>query len=172
MFASDEKLMAQEMYLKCLEKIKDKSKIILKTSTNKYEINDASVDLKNKYFMFSPSVIFGIDFSINESQNVFLYSSGRSINSYQLFQQVCRTRNIKNVYYHFDELKIGLKYKSLKNVSDYYERNIKSYENIHKLCMNLDEDLNEVILKNKFFDIFCFNEYLNNIYGINKKKKI
>jgi len=171
MFASDEKLMAQEMYLKCLEKIKNKSKIILKTSTNKYEIKDASIDLKNKYFMFSPSIIFGIDFSINESQNVFLYSSGRSINSYQLFQQVCRTRNIKNVYYHFDELKIGLKYKSLKNVSEYYEKNIKSYDNIHKLCMNLDEDLNEVILKNKFFDIFCFNEYLNNIYGTNKKKK-
>lgn len=171
MFASDEKLMAQEMYLKCLEKIKNKSKIILKTSTNKYEIKDASIDLKNKYFMFSPSIIFGIDFSINESQNVFLYSSGRSINSYQLFQQVCRTRNIKNVYYHFDELKIGLKYKSLKNVSEYYEKNIKSYDNIHKLCMNLDEDLNEVILKNKFFNIFCFNEYLNNIYGTNKKKK-
>ena len=35
----------------------------------------------------------------------------------------------------------------------------------------MDEELNEVVVKNKFFDIFCFNEYLNNIYGLDKKKK-
>ncbi len=157
--------------LKCLEKIKDKNRMVLKTADDKYEIKDASIDLKDKWIFFSPSVIFGVDISLTVSQNVFLFSSGRSINSYQLFQQVCRTRNIKKVYYHFDKLTKKLKYSSLKETNEYYERNIKSYERIHNLCVNMDEELNEVIVKNKFFDIFCFNEYLNNIYGLDKKKK-
>ena len=171
MFVCDEKRMAKKMYLKCLEKIGDKSRMVLKTADDKYEIKDASIDLKDKWIFFSPSVIFGVDISLTVSQNVFLFSSGRSINSYQLFQQVCRTRNIKKVYYHFDKLTRKLKYSSLKETNEYYERNIKNYERIHNLCVNMDEELNEVVVKNKFFDIFCFNEYLNNIYGLDKKKK-
>ena len=40
---------------------------------------------KNKFVFYSPSITFGIDFSIEEAQDVFIYITGRSINSESIF---------------------------------------------------------------------------------------
>ncbi len=57
-------------------------------------IGDASETFKNKFVFYSPSIITGVDFSIDQAQDVFLYIKGQSIDAQASYQQATRCRNI------------------------------------------------------------------------------
>lgn len=59
-------------------------------------IGNASENLKDTYAFFSPQITTGVNFNIDEAQDVFIYIKGRSIDVSESFQQATRTRNIKN----------------------------------------------------------------------------
>ena len=68
------------LYNDCIKDVieQDKDKFLFITSNSKIEIIDASKQFKNKFVFYSPSITTGIDFSIEDKQDVFIYS--RSIN--------------------------------------------------------------------------------------------
>ena len=55
-------------------------------------IGNASESLKDTYLFFSPKITTGVNFNIDEAQDVFIYIKGRSIDVSESFQQA--TRNI------------------------------------------------------------------------------
>ena len=77
-----------------------RTKFILITGNTNIKIINASEELKNKFVFYSPSITFGVDFSINTDQDVFIYIKGKSILPSGSFQQTTRTRNIKKLFYY------------------------------------------------------------------------
>jgi len=110
-----------------------------------------------------------MDFSIIEKQDVFIYIKGQSIMPSGSFQQTTRTRNINNLYYFCNNCKSNnAKYSSLNDVIDKYV-NISNLNNkLNNICLSLNENDNEIVVKNSYFNIFCYNEYVNDIYKTNK----
>ena len=64
-------------------------------------IGNASESLKDTYLFFSPKITTGVNFNIDEAQDVFIYIKGRSIDVSESFQQAKRTRNIKKYIFLF-----------------------------------------------------------------------
>ena len=48
-----------------------KDKFILITSETKFKLENASEQLKDKFVFYSPSIIYGVDFNIDNEQDVF-----------------------------------------------------------------------------------------------------
>lgn len=142
------------------------------TSDEKVQIKDASTEFKNKFIVYSPSITTGIDFSINEPQDVFLYIKGSSITPEASFQQLSRTRNIKNVYFYINETSSKpAKYNSLDEVKTFYKEVCSTHSKLYDLCGVVTDDENGFIFnENAFFNIFSFNEYIIDIFNTNKKQ--
>ena len=165
--ASDSCKTITKLYMECL-KYNTIDKFIIITAYNQIEISNASEQFKNKFVFYSPSIIFGIDFSIDTAQDVFIYNKGRTLDPSAIFQQTTRTRNINTLYY----------YSELKNADPFYEKvdDCKQlYSNIHQtskeineVCVYMNENDMETIVENTFFDIFTYNEYVADIYQTNK----
>ena len=65
LFGCDSKTIITQYYQYCLEHNEDKKdKFVLITSDTKIEFDDANEYFKNKFVFYSPSITFGIDFSI------------------------------------------------------------------------------------------------------------
>ena len=62
-------------------------------------IGDASETFKNKFVFYSLSIVTGVDFSIDQAQDVFLEIRANSIDCQASYQQATRYRNIKSLYY-------------------------------------------------------------------------
>ena len=102
MFGCDSNDTITKLYNHCLNKAtgEAKDKFILITADTDYEIHDANEQFKNKYVFYSPKITFGIDFTYEIPQDVFIYVKGKSINPYGIFQQTTRTRNIRQIYFY------------------------------------------------------------------------
>ena len=74
--------------------------MVLTTANHKITLNNAPKGLKDKHVLYSPSITYGVDFTIATSQDVFIYISGESILPSGCFQQTTRTENIKNLYFY------------------------------------------------------------------------
>jgi hypothetical protein len=143
-------------------------KFILITAYNEFNIYDASEQFINKFVFYSPSIIFGIDFTIDIKQDVFIYNRGRTLDPSAIFQQTTRTRNIKNLYYYSEIKNSEPIYENLEACKNYYENLSTTSQEINEVCGQFDDEENEIICKNTFFDIFTYNEYVTDIYQTNK----
>jgi hypothetical protein len=81
LFGCDSKTTITDYYNKCFSEATEveQTKFILITAENKMKIQDASVEFKEKYVFYSPSITTGVDFSIKDKQNVYIYVNGKSI---------------------------------------------------------------------------------------------
>ena len=150
--------------------LKDKTELecILVTDETKVTIpNDLSV-WEGKCIFYSPKIETGVDFSVDTKQSVFYHMKGDSILPTSSFQMVTRTRNMKDLTYYCQEKKEKqYKYKSLVDV----QSNVKQEQEITNLYMNcfyLDSDDRLVVSENSFFRIYCFNEYIKDMFESNK----
>ena len=171
LFGCDSCKKVTEFYTKCVNEAlpKDKTKYILITADSKFKLNNASEQFKNKFVFYSPSITFGIDFSIKTKQDVFIYCKGNSILPSGVFQQTTRTRAIDKLYYYCNTNSKQPKYNSLDDVYKHYE-NIENLNlNLHNICLSIDETDTEIVNKNTFFKLFCYNEYIKDIYKTNTK---
>ena len=82
LFGCDSNDTITKLYNHCLNKAtaEARDKFILITADTDYEIHDANEQFKNKYVFYSPKITFGIDFTYEIPQDVFIYVKGRSIN--------------------------------------------------------------------------------------------
>ena len=67
------------LYNDCIKDVteQDKDKFIIISVNNKLEIKNASEQFKNKFAFYSPSITTGVDFSIEDKQDVFIYIHGQ-----------------------------------------------------------------------------------------------
>lgn len=165
--ASDSCKTITKLYMECL-KYNSADKFILITAHNQFDISDASEQFANKFVFYSPSIIFGVDFSIDQSQDVFIYNKGRTLDPSAIFQQTTRTRNIRNLYYYSELANADPIYENLENCKQIFTDIKKTSQEINEVCVYLDSDDSEAIVENTFFELFVYNEYVCDLYQTNK----
>jgi hypothetical protein len=175
-FASDSATICEEYFNLCKSNSTRPEDFIIITKNNKFDIYDVNIQWKNKFVFYSPSIIYGIDFSIDVQQDVFLYINGKSISIPLLFQQCTRCRNIKTLYFMYNHELTNKYYHYKTKYIDYDDslnintNNIKNNNQINgltDLCTYLD-DKNEIqIIQNIFLKLYCQNEYMFDCYKYN-----
>ena len=103
---------------------------------------------------------------------IYIYIKGQSINPAEIFQQATRIRNINKLYYFSSCKPKEEKYKSLKECKQLFKRQETATNAILECSTILDNETEEtlIIQENKFFNIYCLNEYFNDTYETNKRK--
>jgi hypothetical protein len=101
LFGCDSCNVATKFYHACREGLDEtlKENMLLITADTFYRVADATEDFKDNFVSYSPKITFGVDFSIDVPQDVFLYIAGNSIQPSGSYQQATRCRNIKTLYY-------------------------------------------------------------------------
>ncbi len=167
LFLSDSATIINKLYHECFIEDK-KDNFFIYIDSNKTEIiKDASKQLLNKFVFASPSIERGLDFSIDNPQDVFIYVSGKSINSQGIFQQTTRTRNINKLYYYGVTTNYRAKYDTPYDVIDRYINNIEQNNILNNLCTSINEHDEIKFVNNTFFKLFCYNEYKNDTLNTN-----
>ena len=175
LFGCDSATIATRFYNACMaeapEKYKDR--FLLLTAATNIEITDAEKQFENKFVFFSPCITYGVDFSIDTAQNVYIYQKGDTIQPSATFQQSTRCRNIKTLYYYSDVKVKDTEFRTLEQIKQLTRDNINYLnKDEHALLNNMstihDEELEGMkIIENSFFVIYCYTEFIKNIYKMN-----
>lgn len=180
LFGCDSRGIVEDYYNECIKNVneEEKKKFIVISKDEPFKIKDVNEQFKNKYVFFSPSITTGIDFSINNKQDVFLYINGKSIGPRGSFQQLTRTRNINKAYIYIRDKPTGennVEFNDIYECKNHYIEETKVIEDdkdkLKKMCLKYDEELNEMVFnENKFFKLFVYNEYNNDIFKSNSEQ--
>jgi hypothetical protein len=172
LIGSDSCSTVSRFYYKCLEAATPEQKLnfILITADTNYKIEDVSEQFKNKFVFYSPSIVFGIDFSIDQAQDVFIYNKGSSIDPALIFQQTTRTRKINNLYFYSEIPTHQPLYDNLEQCKTYFKSINSTSKEINDICKVLDENDNLNIIENSFFNLYTYNEYMLDTYQTQKTK--
>ena len=170
LYGCDSCTIVEQLYIECLKEVKeaDKDKFLIITVNNKLEIKNASEQFKNKFVFFSPSITTGVDFSIDEKQDVFIYLHGQSIDPSQAFQQTTRCRNINKLFYYSESNSYEPNYKSVEEIEKTYTEFIETSDRLNEVCKTINEDYDEVMGQNDFFKLYCYNDYTIDTFRTNK----
>jgi hypothetical protein len=170
LFGCDSCTVVTKFYNICVEKNKSKAdKFILITSETEFMLTNASEQFKNTWVFYSPSIITGVDFSIEEKQDHFIYAKGESISPDSIYQQSTRNRNIDTLYYYFNSKQNNYIYDSLNYTKEYFKELMNANDVLNNVCRQLNDDDESYIIENRFFDLFCYNEYIKDCYNTNKR---
>ena len=170
LFGCDSCSTITKFYNICVEKNKDKAdKFILITSETDFVLTDATEQFKDMWVFYSPSILTGVDFSIEEKQDHFIYAKGDSISPDSIYQQSTRNRNIDTLYYYFNSKQHNFIYDSLDYTNKYYKELMNANDVLNNVCRQLNEDDETYIIENRFFDLYCYNEYIKDCFNTNKR---
>lgn len=171
LFGADSCEDVSAFYYKCYEQYKgdDKdNKFLLITADTKVIIKNASEQFKNKFVFYSPKIITAVDFSVDYKQDVFIYIKGHTIDPAGSFQQTTRTRNIKTLFYYSESTEKQNLYNSLEELEAIINKSLNASTHFLNLCTYIDEDDELKIIKNMFYNLYIYNEYVKDIYNTNK----
>jgi len=169
LFGCDSCKIITQFYQQCKSLHQDKDdKFILITADTDYRVKDATVEFKNKFVFFSPKITFGVDFSVPDAQDMYIYMNGQSIQPSGVFQQSTRCRNIQNLYYFGNCTDDLSKYETLDQLKDDVRQCLVTSKTFATACTYLDEDDEFKVIENTFFNLFCYNEFVKDIYESNK----
>ena len=141
---------------------------MLITADTKFRVKDACNDFKDKFVFFSPKITFGVDFSAPVPQDMFIYMAGNSLQPSGVYQQATRTRNIKTLYYYGECSADSSRYGSLEEVKADVEHAVQTSKLFNKLCSYVDEFDEIKVVQNTFFNLYCYNEWVKDVYASNK----
>ena len=172
MFGCDSKGVVTTYYNMCRAEVDDetKKKFILITKDTNFNLVDANIQFKDKFVFFSPKITYGVDFNnIDCAQGVFIHIKGGSITPFMAYQQTTGCRNIKALYYYSETESRKAVYENVESAKHDYQQAIATNQKITDICATIDKDDNEGLVENMFFDLFCYNEYMLDVYGTNKR---
>lgn len=189
LFSCDSLTLNEEYYNLC----KDYSKkyytddeiddlFILVDSKHRYDIQNANITFLNKYVFYSPSIIYGVDFSAKR-QNQYTYITGKSIDPECIYQQSMRTRDLETLYICVENIKksenecLTLE-ATKKNIIEYIRNKMKLIDkkkeqeinNLINASTIMDENDELKIIPNTYFNLWSYNEYKRKILNMNKKQ--
>lgn len=94
----------------------EQSDILIYTSEEGDIIQDIRTEWANKYIIYSPTIVSGLDFTPLTPQNVYCFIEGtNTIDPEQSVQQITRNRNINKVYVYTNRIGNTLDYKTLED---------------------------------------------------------
>ena len=159
-----------KLYHYCLSKANeaDENKYILITADTNYKLHDANEQFKHKFVFYSPKITFGIDFSYDLPQDVFIYVKGRTINPFGIFQQTTRTRNIKQLYFYCETFSKEANYQSMAELKEHLENTISKSHILNSICSCYNENDERTLIENTFLKLYVYNEYTNDILNTDK----
>jgi hypothetical protein len=121
-FCSDTKKQCDHAYESLIQSGIKKEDIVLITSDYNSNKDLIKTELwENKHIIYSPSIVYGVDFVPNTLYDVFVYVEQKSINPIQIGQQIFRCRRIKNIYSCIDKKIKQPSFINLEDVKKYYE---------------------------------------------------
>ena len=165
--------MVTKFYQSCIDSLTDeslKSKFILITADTLFRVNDASEDFKDKFVFYSPKITFGVDFSLEVPQDAFIYIAGNSLQPSGCYQQATRCRNINTLYYFGEVFQQDAFYNDLEDVKTSVGDAVKTSKTFNTTCTYIDEKDELQVVRNTFFNLYCYNEFVKDIYETNKVK--
>lgn len=171
LFACDSRKVVVDIYQICVKIATEeqKKRFILVTSKEEYELLDAKTQFLEMYVFYSPSIIYGIDASFPHKQNQYIYITGKSINVQSLFQQAMRTRNLEQLHFYSDDVRSQKQtYKSLEDTKRHFKSLSNMCSELYNMTVVLDELDEYQVVENNFFNLYCWNEYINDLYDSNK----
>ena len=111
--------------------------VICYTSRDGYDIKNINSEWKNKVILYSPSIVQGLDYNPEVSQPVFVYFQGAfTINPLQVSQQICRNRNISEVFIYIDNMPNEEPFKNIKETREHIMSNIETFKKLNKQIVN------------------------------------
>ena len=167
----DSKQVTKKYLLECkkIASEEQKNNFIEITADTNFKLTNATEQFKNKFVFYSPKMIYGVDFNnIDINQDVFIYIKGHTINPSESFQQATRVRNIKNLYFYGVDKNKNVRFKTLDEVENFYKNNIELSQKLNLVSRYLNERDEEIIFESSFFKLYCFNEYIRQVYKSNK----
>jgi hypothetical protein len=163
-FACDSKAIIDKWYtqLKSETSLKTQKQMLIYTSKSDEEIRD---DWKDKMIFYSPKISTGVDISILEQTEQFIYITGKSVSPIILYQMSTRTRNMNQLSYFTDTKSVEREYTSLQDCRDKtykeFSINVLQLSSIH-----YEYDVDALSKYDQtFFDIYCTNCYLLDLFG-------
>ena len=169
LYASDSNRTITNHFNLCVSHAKpeDKHKYVLITADTNFKLTDATEQFKNCFVFYSPKITYGVDFNIDEKQDVSIYVEGNSLLPDGNFQQATRTRKIKNLYWFSVDTEHEPDFNTIEEINLYYSEIENLNNGLNNVCLNLDINEDETILKNTFFKMFIYNEYIKDAYKTN-----
>lgn len=176
LFGSNSKNKINSFFNYCTKNLTEDEKkdYILITSDSHFQILNASEQFKNKKVFYSPSITYGVDFQIDEKQDVFYYYDNiETVMPNGAYQQLSRTRNIDNLYFRINVVDkyLNPKYKTFQKCKTFFRYLANAYNTeIYNMCSTIEEDtFKESIQDNLFFELYTYTEYIQDIYHTNFK---
>ncbi len=166
LFCSDSKKDVDTIFTLLTKGKENASNYIKFTSSSKDKFS-SDFDFKHKYVFYSPTIGAGVDVSLADSQNHYLYIHGNSVDSQVIYQMSMRTRNLKELIYCCNP-KIKTKAPKYSSLEDCRSKLISDVrindKSLLSMCYNIDMDDEMVFTPNSFFEIFARNEYVTELY--------
>ena len=149
-----------------------KDKFVIHTSETELDISNINALWKDKFVIYSPKIIYGLDFDPEVAQPVLVISRGCTINPLNIAQQVARTRKISELHFCICDGQEWNQFKNLGSVKVYYNDNLNKYIDTFSQmgCINGDEEesIELSIKENLFSDMYFMYAYNNDIFKTNK----
>jgi hypothetical protein len=169
MLLCDSKTIATKFYNKLITMFSDKKdKFELITSDTSFVVKEASKQFLKKFIITSPTILNSVSVVFEHKQDVFIYIKGNTISPELSFQQTTRTRNIGTVHYYSSCLTKNRVYNSLDDVYEKLKTKETTNEKILNLCLTIDENDDEKIVQNTFFNMYCNGLYEQDFEQTNK----
>jgi hypothetical protein len=107
----------------------------------------------NKYVFFSPKILYGLDYSHDVPKKVYAFVDSRTLNAFQVYQQVSRVRNQDAVMVYCNLNPLPLKYMSVEEAQADLEEDIQSMKQYNKLeDVAASENYKFLKVNSMFFD--------------------
>lgn len=148
-----------------------KDMFVLHTSESMADISNINELWKGKFVIYSPKIIYGLDFVPEVAQPVFVVSRGMTISPLNIVQQVARTRKISELHYAVSDGTEWCKFRNINDVKKHYSDNIESYVDTFSQMGCVDEtEAGELRLKEEslFSELFFMYQNYNDIFRTNR----
>jgi hypothetical protein len=128
-----------------------------------------NTDWDGKFVFFTPKIVYGIDYvPVNQSVNVFVFSSGGSIDPLQIAQQATRCRKIKKLHYNMLVTTRFPKYNSYDDCKSYIMKNLEQFtDKLEGIYLN--DDLEYTIRECIFNKLYLYSCFTHDIITSNYK---
>lgn len=179
------KVRSKEKYLLCSDSKTDTELNALRLQIDEVDLKVITSDTEDAHIqldewlkvLFSPKIIYGLDSTMRRT--VFCHYKGHTISPSQMVQQLCRCRDVEEVYVFFSDIESkNPTFDTPEDTNAYYKNLIASY-NIRLDDLFGTESGSEVLHYGKasvteekitelFNELFKMNAYKQDCYGTNK----
>lgn len=127
----------------------------------------------NKYIIYTPSIVYGVDFMPDTSLPVFASVSGVTLNPIQITQQIFRCRKVKNIYSFIKRGPCKADFKGYNDAKKYYDNLcIEKFAFNNLIGLNYFSDIENSEIDAIFESIFIYHKLQDNLTTANFYKYI